>query len=136
MAFNEPAPVSNDPWPSVPSPQLSSMNRRMEVWSTRLWSTKLSWAYGDTTSSGSRSPYPHRISNTVGSSTGRDCPGGAMHMRVVWSLLVAGRTPYIVSRRGLWEWWTFGGNWWSYHPSESSHASTTAVEDHCGSCWI
>ena len=56
-----------------------------------------------------------------------------MHISVVGSP-PAGLTPYNVSRAALCEWWTFGGNWWSYQPSESSQAITTAVEAQCGSC--
>src|SRR5690348_8627990 len=107
------------------------MNRRIEDWSTSVWSTWLSLAYGEMTRKGTRSPYPHRISNTEGWFTGRDWPFGAMHLSLVASAVVF--TPYRTSRAALWEWCTFGGGAWSYHPSESSQASITAVDDHSGS---
>jgi hypothetical protein len=35
-------------------------DRRMEVWSVTAWSTVFDRAYGESTSSGSRGPYPQR----------------------------------------------------------------------------
>jgi hypothetical protein len=39
MLSSEPARLSNEWSPIRPTRQLSSMKRRIEVWSVRLWST-------------------------------------------------------------------------------------------------
>jgi hypothetical protein len=55
-----PGRASNEKSPIWPRFQLSSMNRRIEVCSVIVWSTKFWRAYGETTSSGRRGPYPQR----------------------------------------------------------------------------
>ncbi len=42
------------------SPQLPSMNLVIEAWLVSVWSTKLDFAQGEMTSSGSRGPRPQR----------------------------------------------------------------------------
>ena len=54
--FRLPAFWSKDELPIRPVFQLSSMKRRIEDWSVVVWSTKLVFAYGETTTRGSRGP--------------------------------------------------------------------------------
>jgi hypothetical protein len=53
---SEPAFASNEKSPIRPRPQLSSTQRRIEVWSVVEWSTKFERANGEITSSGWRGP--------------------------------------------------------------------------------
>ena len=86
-------------------PQLSSMNWLIEAWLVSVWSTKLDFAQGEMTSSGSRGPRPQRPCSArqrggAGVPT-RARPGEGVTNRV-WDGLV---TPEYA---------------WSYQPSESS----------------
>jgi len=54
--FRLPAFWSKEKLPTWPVFQLSSMNRRMDDWSVVVWSTKLAFAYGETTTRGRRGP--------------------------------------------------------------------------------
>src|SRR5262249_41912364 len=98
-----PARSSNELSPMRPVFQLSSMNRRMEVWSVTVWSTKFALAYGEITSSGRRGPYPHRPWYAIAGAVG------------------AGHAPGRVSGSSdVAEAETTGDDLWSYQPSESS----------------
>jgi len=60
IPFRGPAMASKDP-SILGSCQLSSTNLRMELWSVRVWSTKLRLAKGETTSRGSRGRRRHAV---------------------------------------------------------------------------
>src|SRR5215469_11292070 len=53
---------SKEPTIRCPLSQLSSMNRRTDVWSVTEWSTKFRRAHGETSKNGLRGPYPQRPS--------------------------------------------------------------------------
>ena len=65
-------------------------------------STELRRAHGETTSSGSRGPYPHRSWKAPAAAVPQ-WPG-----------------PVRASFAGSFDWLTIGGITWSYQPSESS----------------
>src|SRR5690348_519633 len=109
MLSSDPALASNDASPIRPVFQLSSMNRVIEDWSVVALSTKFDFANGETTSSGSRGPYPQRPWYP---------PAGWLVPQVLG--------PDRASAE-VWESLTMGDIWWSYQPSESSYAITTAV---------
>src|ERR1035437_1860811 len=54
--FRLPAFASKEKLPMRPVLQLSSMKRRIDDWSVVVWSTKLAFAYGETTTRGRRGP--------------------------------------------------------------------------------
>ena len=66
------------------SPQLPSMNLVIEAWLVSVWSTKLDFAQGEMTSSGSRGPRPQRplLARQRGAGAARAGPGEGVASRV------------------------------------------------------
>ena len=113
-----PAFASNDWFPSLPNPQLSSIKRMIDVWSVMEWSTKFVFEYVEITNNGRWGPYPHRSWYI---------PGDTCQHR---------SDPRSLSYLGSLDWLIMGGITWSYHPSESSYEMMIAVSFHSGICSI
>src|SRR5436190_22701495 len=123
MPMMLPAVASNEPPPRrLPLSQLSSMKRVTDAWLICVWSTKFTFAHGEITTNGIRVPGPQRPLTGAPFTPSGAVPVPHLPAPFTWSAMASNEADVGVAYA------------WSYQPSESSHATITAVLAQSGCC--